>query len=175
MLYIWATTTGRFWNDILAKHQGEGYDRAAIKQKMFAEVFYSKTPKIAWKEFAKEFKRQYPNVYGIIHRWKEPLKHNDLKKYLLARKKAVQIDGTALMSSQETALPNVMMSLESEIFRDILKSLYRKRIAAVHIHDAVIIPDTRAKVDIEKVESVMRNVYKKFGLHPTFSVDVYGQ
>lgn len=173
LLYLWKTTTGRFWDDILTEHQGEGYDRAEIKQKMFAEVFYSKTPKIAWKEFAKEFKAQYPNVYGLIERWKEPLKHDDLKNCLLARNKAVLLDGKAYTKDQETALPNIMMDLESEIFREVLKSLYRKRIPAVHIHDAVVIPDTRAQVDVEKVESVMRDVYMKFGLHPTFSVDTY--
>ena len=171
LLYIYKTTKGLFWDDILTEHQGEGYDRAEIKQKMFAEVFYSKTPKIAWKEFAKEFKAQYPNVYGLIERWKEPLKHDDLKNCLLARNKAVLLDGKAYTKDQETALPNIMMDLESEIFRELLKSLYRKRIPAVHIHDAVVIPDTRAQVDVEKVESVMRDVYKKFGLHPTFSVD----
>ena len=173
LLYIYKTTKGFFWDDILTEHQGEGYDRAEIKQKMFAEVFYSKTPKIAWKEFAKEFKAQYPNVYGLIERWKEPLKHDDLKNCLLARNKAVLLDGKAYTKDQETALPNIMMDLESEIFREVLKSLYRKRIPAVHIHDAVVIPDTRAQVDVEKVESVMRDVYKKFGLHPTFSVDKY--
>ena len=171
LLYIYKTTKGLFWDDILTEHQGEGYDRAEIKQKMFAEVFYSKTPKIAWKEFAKEFKAQYPNVYGLIERWKEPLKHDDLKNCLLARNKAVLLDGKAYTKDQETALPNIMMDLESEIFRELLKSLYRKRIPAVHIHDAVVIPDTRAQVDVEKVESVMRDMYKKFGLHPTFSVD----
>ena len=171
LLYIYKTTKGLFWDDILTEHQGEGYDRAEIKQKMFAEVFYSKTPKIAWKEFAKEFKAQYPNVYGLIERWKEPLKHDDLKNCLLARNKAVLLDGKAYTKDQETALPNIMMDLESEIFCELLKSLYRKRIPAVHIHDAVVIPDTRAQVDVEKVESVMRDMYKKFGLHPTFSVD----
>ncbi|MBO5351334.1 MAG: hypothetical protein J6A66_07000 [Alistipes sp.] len=140
---------------------------------MFAEVFYSKTPKIAWKEFAKEFKRQYPNVYGLIERWKEPLKHKDLKACLLARKKAVQIEGTALMRNQETALPNVMMDLESEIFREVLKSLYRKRTPAVHIHDAIVTPETRAEVDVEQIQDVMRKAYKQYGLHPTFSVDTY--
>ena len=173
LLYIYKTTKGLFWDDILTEPQGEGYDRAEIKQKMFAEVFYSKTPKIAWKEFAKEFKAQYPNVYGLIERWKEPLKHDDLKNCLLARNKAVLLDGKAYTKDQETALPNIMMDLESEIFREVLKSLYRKRIPAVHIHDAVVIPDTRAQVDVEKVESVMRDVYKKFGLHPTCSVDTY--
>ena len=173
LLYIYKTTKGLFWDDILTEHQGEGYDRAEIKQKMFAEVFYSKTPKIAWKEFAKEFKAQYPNVYGLIERWKEPLKHKDLKACLLARKKAVMLNDSALMTNQETALPNVMMDLESEIFREVLRSLYRKRIAAVHIHDAIVTPETRAEVDVEQIQDVMRKAYKQYGLHPTFSVDTY--
>lgn len=173
LLYIYKTTKGLFWDDILTEHQGEGYDRAEIKQKMFAEVFYSKTPKIAWKEFAKEFKAQYPNVYNLIIRWKEPTKYKDLNDCLLARNKAVLLDGKAYTQKPETALPNVMMDLESEIFREVLKSLYRKRIGAVHIHDAIVIPYTRANVDVEQIESVMRDVYKKFGLHPTFSVDTY--
>ena len=170
LLYLWKTTTGRFWDDIVKENSGR-YKRSVVKKRMFAQVFYSKKEKDAL--FATQFKRDYPNVYNLIIRWKEPLKHDDLKACLLARKKAVQIEGTALMNSQETALPNVMMDLESEIFREVLKSLYRKRIPAVHIHDAIVIPDTRAKVDVEQVESVMRDVYKKHGLHPTFSVDIY--
>lgn len=173
LLYIWKTTKGIFWDDILTEHQGDGYNRSEIKQKMFAEVFYSKTPKIAWKKFAKEFKSQYPNVYGLIQRWKEPLKYDDLKSCLLARKKAVQLKDMTLMTNQETALPNVMMDIESEIFREVLKALFRKRISAVHIHDAVVIPQTRAVVEAEQVEDVMRSAYKKFGLHPTFSIDIY--
>ena len=173
LLYIYKTTKGLFWDDILTEHQGDGYNRSEIKQKMFAEVFYSKTPKIAWKKFAKEFKSQYPNVYGLIQRWKEPLKYDDLKECLLTRKKAVQLNDITLMSNQETALPNIMMDLESEIFREVLKSLYRKRVSAVHIHDAIVIPQTRADVDVEQVVVVMRDVYKKFGLHPTFSTDIY--
>ena len=173
LLYIYKTTKGIFWDDILAEHQEEGYSRSEIKQMMFAEVFYSKTPKIAWKKFAKEFKRDYPNVYNLIMRWKEPLKHDDLKSCLLARKKAVQLENMTLMTNQETALPNVMMDIESEIFRDVLKALFRKRINAVHIHDAIVIPQTRAMVEEEQVEVVMRDVYKKFGLLPTFSTDIY--
>ena len=173
LLYIYKTTKGLFWDDILTEHQGDGYNRSEIKQKMFAEVFYSKTPKIAWKKFAKEFKSQYPNVYGLIQRWKEPLKYDDLKSCLLARKKAVQLENMTLMTNQETALPNVMMDIESEIFRDVLKALFRKRINSVHIHDAIVIPQTRAMVEEEQVEVVMRDVYKKFGLHPTFSTDIY--
>lgn len=173
LLYLWKTTIGRFWDDILDEHINEGYDRAEIKEKMFAEVFYSKTPRIAWKEFAKEFKHQYPNVYDLILKWKEPLNHTDLKACLLEYNKAVQLGDKVLATNPETALPNVMMSLESSIFREILKALYRKRISAVHIHDAIVIPHSRIKVEEQKIEDVMRGVYKKYGLHPTFSIDKY--
>lgn len=173
LLYLWKTTIGRFWDDILDEHINDGYDRAEIKQKMFAEVFYSKTPKIAWKEFAKEFKGQYPNVYDLILKWKEPLNHTDLKACLLEYNKAVQLGDKVLATNPETALPNVMMSLESDIFREILKSLYRKRISAVHIHDAIVIPCSKSLIVEQKVEDVMRTVYKNYGLHPTFSIDRY--
>ena len=173
LLYIYKTSKGLFWDDILTAHKEENYDRAEIKQKMFAEVFYSKTPKITWKTFAKEFQKEYPNVYNLILRWKEPLKHENLREYLLCRHKAVQFEDKVLTESQETALPNVMMDLESEIFREILKSLYSKRIPAVHIHDAIVLPISRAKVEAIHIEKVMRFVYKKYGLHPTFSVDTY--
>ena len=164
---------GTFWDDILAAHVSDGYDRAEIKQKMFGEVFYSKTQSIAWKTFAKEFKKTYPNVYKLIMRWKEPLKHEDTKKVLLRRKKAVQVDGKVLMCSPETALPNLMMELESVIFRDILKSLFAKRISAVHIHDAIVVPDvkTTAKVDANLIIGIMRDVYKEFGLYPSFKIE----
>ena len=172
LLYLWKTTTGRFWDDIVKENSGR-YKRSVVKKRMFAQVFYSKKEKDAL--FATQFKRDYPNVYNLIIRWKEPSKYKDLNDCLLARNKAVLLDGKAYTQNPETALPNIMMYLESEIFREVLKSLYRKRISAVHIHDAIVIPYTRAKVDVEQVESVMRDVYKKYGLHPTFSVDEYGE
>ena len=172
LLYLWKTTTGRFWDDIVKENSGR-YKRSVVKKRMFAQVFYSKKEKDAL--FATQFKRDYPNVYNLIIRWKEPSKYKDLNDCLLARNKAVLLDGKAYTQNPETALPNIMMDLESEIFREVLKSLYRKRISAVHIHDAIVIPYTRAKVDVEQVESVMRDVYKKYGLHPTFSVDEYGE
>lgn len=173
LLYLWKTINGLFWDDVLLAHQDDGLDRAEIKQKMFAEVFYSKTPKIAWKDFAKEFKSQYPNVYELILKWKEPLRHKETKEVLIRRHKAVDLDGRVWMADESTALPNIMMDLESVIFRDILKSLFKKRICAVHIHDAIVVPKLSppAKVTADDIISVMRDVYKRFGLHPSFKVE----
>ena len=74
---------------------------------------------------------------------------------------------------EETALPNLMMSLESDIFHEVLMELYRKNISAVHIHDAIVVPDSEVEVCASQIEEVMREVYKARGLHPTFSVDTY--
>lgn len=175
LLYMWRTMRGTFWDEILVAHVSDALDRAEIKQKMFAEVFYSKTRKMAWKTFAKEFKQTYPNVYRLIARWKEPLKYKDTQEILLRRKKAVQLDGKVLMMNPETALPNLMMEMESTIFREILQSLYRKRIAAIHIHDAIVIPAVKSteNLDADTIVSIMRDAYKKFGLHPSFKVDTH--
>jgi hypothetical protein len=79
------------------------------------------------------------------------------------------------MEDETTALPNVMMDLESVIFRDILRALFRKRISAVHIHDAIVVPAIKSteKVDAEQVKAVMCDAYKRFGLCPTFKVETY--
>ena len=170
LLYLWKTTTGRFWDDIVAENDGK-YKRSVIKKRMFAQVFYAKKEKDSL--FARQFKRDFPNVYTLILRWKQPLLYADLQQNLLARKKAVKLGDVTYMSKQETALPNIMMNIEAEIFGEILKSLYKKRISAVHIHDCIVTPKTRTQVEEQKVEDVMRAVYKKFGLHPTLSVDKY--
>lgn len=176
LLYIFNTTRGVFWEEAWKRHKGEVHDRTDIKKKMFAEVFYSKTKRDSWKVFAQEFKAEYPTVYDLILRWKEPLKDPALKKVLIRRSKAVEMGGRAWMKSEATALPNIMMDLESVIFREILQTLFAKRICAVHIHDAIVIPDVKstAKLEPSVVEDVMRGVYRKFGLHPSFKVEKYG-
>ena len=176
LLYMWKTTIGTFWDDILAAHQDEDLDRAEVKKKMFGEVFYSRTPKKWWKRFANEFASEYPNVYELILKWKEPRKHPELIAILIRRKKAVVLNGHVLtIGDEDTSLPNIMMELESVIFKGILQSLFSKRVCAVHIHDAIVVPDVKSteKVEAEAVEAVMRDAYKSFGLHPTFKVERY--
>lgn len=175
LLYIWKTSCGIFWDDVLWVHQDEGLSRSEIKQKMFAEVFYSKTTEDIWKRFCLEFKAQFPHVYDLILKWKEPLKTPELRTILLRRNKAVNLGNRTLMKSEATALPNIMMDLESAIFRDILNVLFAKRISAVHIHDAIVIPKVTGteKVDASTVVQVMKDVYRRYGLCPTFKVESY--
>lgn len=174
LLYLWKTTNGCFWDDILSLHEDLGLSRAEVKQKMFAEVFYSHTTGINWKEFGKEFKKQYPNVYKLIEEWKNPTKNASAKAILKRRGKLREYNNADYLSFEaETALPNIMMELESTIFRQTLKTLFSKRIACVHIHDAIVVPRVKQteRVSPDQVKAVMDEVYKRFGLCPTLKVD----
>lgn len=174
LLYLWKTTTGCFWDDIISLHEDLGLSRAEVKQKMFAEVFYSHTTGTKWKEFGKEFKKQYPNVYKLIKEWKDPTKNASAKALLKRRGKLREYNNANYLSFEaETALPNIMMELESTIFRQTLKTLFSKRIACVHIHDAIVVPLVKQteRVSPDQVKAVMAEVYQKFGLCPTLKVE----
>ena len=161
--YIYETTNGVFWDNICREHPE--YERSDIKQKMFAEVFYSNTTRLVYKEYGKMFKDRYPNVYREIVRWKTPGKYYDIQRYL---------DENDIKAKKPTASLSVaLMWLESRIFRSVLASLYRKRYYAVHIHDCIVIPRTenRHQPTQEEVERLLMKEYAKYGLIPTLSSD----
>ena len=161
--YIYETTTGKFWDNICREHPE--YDRSDIKQKMFAEVFYSNTTRLVYKEYGKMFKDRYPNVYREIVRWKTPGKYYDIQRYL---------DDNGVYAKKPTASLSVaLMSLESRIFRSVLASLYRKRYYAVHIHDCIVIPQTgnTHQPTREMVEELLLKEYAKYGLVPTMKAE----
>ena len=70
----------------------------------------------------------------------------------------------------EAALSIAMMNLEARIFTEVLKRMYSKRWRAFHIHDCIIVPQTRSKNQPAKDEvvAIMKDEYKKYGLVPTF-------
>ena len=68
--YIYETSTGQFWDNIVKKFPE--YDRAQVKEKMFAEVFYSKTHQVkGYQIFGRKFQKQFPNVMRLIKAWKK--------------------------------------------------------------------------------------------------------
>lgn len=161
--YIYETTNGVFWDNICREHPE--YDRSDIKQKIFAEVFYSNTTRLVYKEYGKMFKDRYPNVYREIVRWKTPGKYYDIQRYL---------DDNGVYAKKPTASLSVaLMSLESRIFRSVLASLYRKRYYAVHIHDCIVIPQTgnTHQPTREEVERLLMKEYAKYGLVPTLKAE----
>ena len=159
--YVYLTSNGLLWDELCSNHPD--MDRQAIKQAMFGSVFYSNSPMSdKWNEYAAEFKQRFPTVYDIIMEWKQ----DDMQKQVVSYMKTHNLPtnrGTASLSI-------AMMALEAEIFTDILKRLYAKRWNAVHIHDCIVIPKdgNQNHPTIDDVKSIMLDVYKGYGLYPTF-------
>ena len=159
--YIYLTGTGQLWDIITKCHPDK--DRNEVKVQMFQEVFYSNTPyAYKWKGYAVEFKKQFPSVYQQIGEWKRKRLSKEIKDYLSDKGLAI--------SKPTASLSVAMMNLEAQIFTGILKKLYAKRWNAVHIHDCIVIPKDGNKNHPakEQVETIMADVYRDFGLAPTF-------
>ena len=110
-----------------------------------------------------EFKARFPNVFKLIGDWKRKKTSAAVIKYMQAHR---------LPSDRGSAsLSIAMMALEADIFTSILKRLYAKRWNALHIHDCIIIPKDNNKnhPTREEVEAIMADVYRDFGLAPTFA------
>ncbi len=68
------------------------------------------------------------------------------------------------------------MRLESTLFHEILKRLYKKRSCnVINIHDAIIMLDTKGtgRFKAHDIELVIKDVYREFGLIPTCSIDYF--
>lgn len=160
--YIYLTSKGLLWDDIAQRHTDMTRDE--VKVQMFQEVFYSNTPvAYQWKKYAVEFKAQFPNVYKRIGEWKKRKPSDMVKKYMT--------DNGIHADKPTASLSLAMMHLEAQVFTEILKRMYAKRWHAVHIHDCIVVPQERNQnhPTKEQVRSIMLDVYKSFGLSPTFS------
>ena len=159
--YIYLTSNGLLWDTVMKKHPD--IDRNEVKEKMFAEVFYSNSRKTrGWQEYAKEFQQQFPNVIRFIKCWKNDVIPPDIQSYLNEQN---------LIPTKPTAsLSIAMMNLEAQIFTKILKRIYAKRWKAIHVHDCIIVPKTKSKnkPSKEDILKIMMEVYKEYGLAPTF-------
>ena len=162
--YIFQSLNGILWDKIHYEHPE--LTRDDIKITMFQEVFYSNKPQLSYKKYGKIFAAHYPTVYAEIKRWKSPGKYPHIQWFLNSQKVNYQNKPTA-------ALSLTLMTIEANIFRSALASLYRKRYHAVHIHDCIVIPDTGNKHQPtrEEVETILLKEYERYGLIPTLSTE----
>ena len=151
--YISQTSQGLMWEELLDACESQGLQadsRGELKTQMFAEVFYSKTKIIAYKEFGKVFKTIYPNVYKIINKLKP--------------------------NGEETMLSHLIMKIESELFHQILERIYKNtKYDAINIHDAIVLLDTpnNENCNADEIETIMKDIYNTYNLFPSFSIDIY--
>ena len=140
--YIYETSKGILWDRFTEKYLNK-YDRSEVKQKMFACVFYADEHTAKHSEMGKDFAREFPNVSSYILK----IKRND-----------------------DANLAIALMRMESKIFREILARCFDNGWNVVSIHDSIVMLDTQANKDVarEDVEEIMREVYNKYQLHPSF-------
>ena len=161
--YIYLTSRGEMWDVITEEHPE--LDRNEVKVEMFQQVFYSNEVYVrGWQDKAKEFKNKFPNVLKTIKLWKKEENDEVAKQYFIQNQIKAEYD-------RKNALSIVMMNLESRIFTGILERMYSKRWNAIHIHDCIIVPETinKNQPTRDEVIEIMKDVYKQYGLAPTFS------
>lgn len=158
--YIYLVSTGQFWDKVLPDlnepQEGKKYNiiRQDVKVIMFAQVFYGKQLTSRGQEYAKVFKKKFPNVYSIILSFKRGLDKNE-----------------------RTVLTHKLMALESRLFREVLRRLYELKYSVISIHDAVVVLDVKENDDCTPtlVSDIIEQVYNELGLIPDCSVDYYGK
>ena len=160
LLYIALCSQGKLWDELSDEL---GIERSELKVKMFQEVFYSNTAyAYRWKPLAVLFRKKFPTVYKLIGKWKKKSCEQQVNEYMTTH--------NLYAKSPTASLSIAMQAVEAEIFVKILKMIYRKRWLAVNIHDCIIIPITnnKNKADYHGVLHIMQNVFREYGLCPTF-------
>lgn len=140
--YIYETSKGILWDRFTEMYLSK-YDRNEVKEKMLACVFYGDEHAAKHSEMGKDFAREFPSV----------------ARYILKIKRGVDAN-----------LSIAFMRVESKIFREILARCFDNGWNVVSIHDNIVVLDTPANKDVsrEDVEEIMREVYNKYQLHPSF-------
>lgn len=145
-MYIYRTSRGYFWDDF--KNLLKDMERGEVKIALFREIFYSLSTTVRYKNFGKLFVERYPNVWSTIRSFK---------------------------MEKDSLLPNKMMQLESEIFKDILTRCFNAGWQVVNIHDAIIVLNTNdnAECTNKDIEDIISAVYEQYSLFPSISIETF--
>ena len=159
LFYILLVSKGVFWDFIIPSQicNESGLTRSDVKVLLFQELFYSNIKGLVGKKYAGLFLALFPNVFALLEQLKFGTNHDDQKP-------------SAWLSGE-------MMKLESSLFREILKQLYRKRYRAINIHDAIVVLNVKGngKCTENEVCGIIRQVYWEHGLLANVGVDYYGK
>lgn len=138
--YINRVSNGMFYDDFVVI---DGFTRQEIKEHMFGEVFYTHKKNSRGLEFAKLFVQMYPNVWHVIRHIRKESHDN---------------------------LPNMMMTVEAKLFREILEECWHRGMVVINLHDALEILDVEANsFGPNDVISIMVDKYRRHGLYPSIS------
>ena len=162
--YIHQSSHGILWDAFAEK---TGWERDMVKQEVFKNIFYSYSHSpVQNKELRDAFRREYRDVYKILTYYKDKFK-DECDKYGINRL-SVKNNNTKLKGYLQ--LSHKLTQLESSIFYDILRELFKnKELMVIGIHDAVaVMNDAMSSDDVIKV---MNNVFRKYGIVASFNVE----
>lgn len=168
--YLSNSSHGEIWDEI---HKANPqYDRNEIKKEMFKELFYSPRKNIRQKaKFAAAFQKKYPTVTKIIRFYKRTF-HTQCQEQNLTKVTKKKGKDEEAWEKDEIQLAHKLMQLESCIFTQILKKLFRlSEFKGFAIHDAIVILDNSIASEI--VCNIMKTVFQEMGLYPTFDIEYY--
>ena len=143
--YIIKTMQGKFYDDFIEEF-GD-IERSEVKKKVFSQVFYSHVSETYITKFRKAFEEKYPNVWKVI---------------------------MGLKIASNDRLPHLMMMIESRLFREILCRCWERGYKVVNLHDALVLFDIEENKNVgeEDLKSIIKDVYKKYGLYPTIKTEI---
>ena len=149
LLYITLTSQGRFWDFIMLDDRFDGVDKSEVKDKMFQEVFYSKTLGGNNMIYQEGFKNVFPNVFKMILDFRK--KHRKGEKHL----------------------SHSMMQLESEIIHNTLRKLFELGYCVLNIHDAIVVLDVEQNIhlDLDEIIRIIQQELKNIGLYGKVKVE----
>lgn len=164
--YIFLTTNGLLWDYLHQKHTDINKD--AYKETMFKSVFFATTAHLNDIDtYSSEFSKEFNTVFKMIEWWRDPASKDDVKTFM---------DKHGLYPERyETSFSKVLTVLEAKIFREILTRIYAKRWCAVNLHDCIVVPLDNKKnhPSVQQIQEIMADVYKRYGLAPTFKIDKF--
>lgn len=162
--FIYQSSHGILWDSFIRK---TGWDRNMVKTEVFKNIFYSYPySPVPNKEIRDAFKREYRDVYKVLTyykvRFKEQCDTYGINKFF-RKSNSLRLKGLL-------QLPHKLTQLESSIFYDILRELFKnKQLMVVGIHDAVAVMNDAMTPD--EVIKVMNKVYRQYGIVASFKVE----
>ena len=166
--YIYKVQHGLFYNEFLDIFKD--LERSEVKQKVFADVFYTHKRTTHGSAFCEAFRDKYPNVWSLILRLRKEIE----KPQPLEKIKVGAFNVPIYDEAKSDNLANRMMRLESEIFHKVLIACWERHICAVNIHDAVIVLDIADSKTIapDVIKSIIEAIYHSYGLYPSLNIEI---
>lgn len=163
--YIYQSSHGILWDRFATKW---GMSRTDVKKAGFGNIFYSYAhAPVPNKEMRDAFRREFRDVYGVLTYYKTSFAEQCDLNGLIKIKTTYNPNGDIFRARGFIQLPHKLTQLESSIFYDILRELFKnEKLMVVGIHDAVAVLNDA--IEPEAVIKTMKAVYQQYGLVATF-------